>query len=139
MTWFGWISLFAGIIDITAVGLQALAGLNNPNYVPETWHITMIMLAMLLIIGLMNMYAFWLIPWIELIAGVLHICLFVVFIVVFVTIGHRNSAHDIFIESEVSSGWTNTFVSWNVGLLSCAWSFTGKTGSLCKSAHYSHL
>jgi hypothetical protein len=45
MTWFGWISLLAGIANITAIIVQQLAILNNPNYVPETWHVTMIIIA----------------------------------------------------------------------------------------------
>lgn len=72
------------------------------------------------------MYTFWLIPWIELLAGVGHICLFVVFAVVLVTLGPRHSAYYIFLESSSSSGWSNKFISWNLGVLTCAWSFTGK-------------
>jgi choline transport protein len=86
----------------------------------------MIIFAMLFVQGLMNMYAFWLIPWIELLAGIGHVCLFIVFVVVLVTMGPRHSAHYIFLEQSTSSGWTDTFVSWNLGMLTCAWSFTGK-------------
>jgi choline transport protein len=123
------VSLLAGIANITAIILQSLVSLNNPNYVPERWHVTLIMFAMLFVQGLMNMYTFWLIPWIELLAGVGHICLFVVFAVVLVTLGPRHSAYYIFLESSTSSGWSNQFISWNLGVLTCAWSFTGKVVS----------
>jgi choline transport protein len=127
LTWFGWVSLLAGIANITAIILQSLISLNNPNYVPERWHVTMIIFAMLLMQGLMNMYTFWLIPWVELVAGIGHVCLFIVFVVVLVTMGPRHSARYIFLETSTSSGWSNGFVSWNLGMLTCAWSFTGKT------------
>lgn len=126
MTWFGWVSLEAGIINITAIMLQAVVQLKNPDYVAERWHLTLIILAMLLLQGLMNMYTFWLIPWIELFAGIGHVCLFVVFVVVLVVLSPRHSGHFIFLEQSVSSGWSDKFVAWNLGMLTCAWSFTGE-------------
>src|ERR1700753_3268787 len=38
MTWFGWVSLLAGIANITAIILQQLAVVNHPSYVLKTWH-----------------------------------------------------------------------------------------------------
>lgn len=132
MTWFGWISLLAGIANITAIILQQLAVLNHPGYVPKTWHITMIMIALIVVQGLINSNSrtFAIIPWLELVAGILHVCLFVLFLVVLVVMGSRHSGHYIFLESSVSSGWTNSYVSWNLGMLTCAWSFTGFDGAI---------
>jgi amino acid transporter len=124
------VSLEAGIVNITAIILQSLVQLNNPNYVGQKWHITLIIYAMLLVQGLMNDYTFWLIPWIELFAGIGHVALFVVFIIVLVVMGPRHDAHDIFIQQDISSGWSNTFISWNLGMLTCAWSFTGFDGAI---------
>jgi amino acid transporter len=135
LTWFGWVSLLAGIANITAIILQSLVSLNNQNYVAERWHITLIIFAMLFIQALMNVYTFWLIPRIELLAGIGHICLFVVFLVVLITLGPRHSAYYIFLESSTSSGWSNKFISWNLGVLTCAWSFTGKAVSQKVSFH----
>ena len=87
----------------------------------------MLMIAMLVMHGLMNMYTFFLIPWIELLAGVLHVCLFVVFVVVLAVMGTRHSAQWVFLERNISSGWSDTFISWNLGMLTCAWSFTGES------------
>ena len=84
--------------------------------------------------GLINMYAFKLVPLIELMTGVLHVCLFVVFVVVFAVYGHGNSAEFIFLRSNVSSGWSNTYVSWNIGMLSCVWSFTGEFDAVVTTA-----
>ncbi|OAG37287.1 hypothetical protein AYO21_08472 [Fonsecaea monophora] len=127
MTWFGWVSLLAGIANITAIILQQLAMLNHPSYVPETWHITLIMIAILLVQGLINSFGttFAVVPWLELVAGILHVCLFVLFLVVLVVMGSRHSAEFIFLERSISSGWTDTYIAWNLGMLTCAWSFTG--------------
>lgn len=82
-----------------------MVSLNHPNYEPEGWHATLIVIAVLLLSGLMNLYAFWLVPWIELFSGVGHICCFVIFVVVLITMGPRYSARFIFFESSISSGW----------------------------------
>jgi choline transport protein len=126
VTWFAWVSLLAGVANTTAVMIQGLAALNNPSYVPERWHVTLIIFAMLIFEGLMNMYAFWLIPWIEMLAGILHVVLFVVFVVVLVTLAPRHSTKFVFFETASASGWNNSFVSWNLGLLTPTWGFVGK-------------
>ena len=127
MTWFGWISLLAGIANITAIIVQQLAILNNPSYDPETWHVTMIMIAIITTQGMINSYSrtFVLVPWLEVVAGTLHVCLFIVFLVVLAVMGSQNDGHYIFLESSISSGWTNDYVAFNLGMLTCAWSFTG--------------
>ena len=72
------VSLLAGIANITAIIVQQLAMLNNPSYVPKTWHVTMIMIAILTVQGLINSFGrtFVIVPWLELVAGILHVCLF---------------------------------------------------------------
>ena len=106
--------------------IQSLAVVNNPSYVAERWHVTLIIFALVIVEGLMNMYTFWLIPWIELMAGVLHVVLFIIFVVVLVAMAPRHSAKFVFTESSTSSGWTNSYVSWNLGMLTPTWGFVGK-------------
>jgi choline transport protein len=105
--------------------IQGLAGLNYPNYVPQRWHLTLIIFAMLIVESLMNMYTFWVIPWIELLAGVLHLVLFIIFVVVLVTLAPRHSTSFVFSDGATASGWNNSFVSWNLGLLTPTWGFVG--------------
>ena len=112
--------------------IQGLASANHPDYDPKRWHLTLIIFAILIAEALMNMYAFWLIPWIELMAGVLHICLFIIFLVVFATLAPRHTAEFVFLRTQSLSGWNNTFASWNIGLLTPVWGFVGK--SRCKDA-----
>lgn len=123
-TWFGYVSLLAGIANVTILLLESMIQLNYDTYVPGGWHTSVLVIAMCLFLGLINMYAFWVIPWVELMAGVLHVCLFVVFVVVMLVLGSRHTAEFVFLENVTSSGWDNSYVSWNLGMLTCVWSFT---------------
>lgn len=124
-TWFGYVSLLAGIANVTIILLESLIALNNPNYVAQGWHTSLLVIAMCVLQAGMNMYAFWLIPWVEFVAGIMHVCLFVVFIVVLAVMGNRHSANFVFTARNTSSGWSNQFVSFHLGMLTCVWSFTG--------------
>ena len=132
MTWFGWVSLLAGTTNITVLLLQNMAFLNNPNYVPEQWHVTLMMIAMLTLFGVINSngYTFALVPWLELVAGVLHIGLFVLWMCVLLVLGTRHTGTFMFTHFEVWSGWNNDFVAWNLGMLTCVWALTGFDGAV---------
>jgi choline transport protein len=125
VTWFAWVSLLAGVSNTAAATIQELLVVNYPTYVSQRWHITFIIIAMLIVESLMNMYTFWVIPWIELLAGILHGALFIIFVVVLVTLAPRHSTNYVFFGRSAASGWDNSYVSWNLGLLTPTWSFVG--------------
>ena len=125
ITWFAWISTLAGVANTTATMIQGLASVNYPGYEPKQWHLTLIIIGMLVVEALMNMYTFWLIPWIEMLAGILHICLLVVFLVVFTCLAPRHTPEFVFLRTQSSSGWT-PFPAWNIGLLTPVWGFVGE-------------
>ncbi|CAI7669419.1 unnamed protein product [Penicillium bialowiezense] len=129
ITWFAWISTLAGVANTTATMIQGLASVNYPDYEPKQWHLTLIIFGMLIVEALMNMYTFWLIPWIEMLAGILHICLLVVFLVVFACLAPRHTPEFVFLHTESNSGWT-TFPAWNIGLLAPVWGFVGFDGAV---------
>ena len=126
ITWFGWVSTLAGVANTSAYMLQSLAAANYPNYEAKTWHVTLIIFALLIVEGLMNMFTWFLIPWFEMLAGFLHIILFVIFVVVMVVLAPRHSAEFVFLQRESSSGWNNDFVSFNLGLMTVSWGFVGQ-------------
>ncbi|KAK7409672.1 hypothetical protein QQX98_008187 [Neonectria punicea] len=123
-TWFGYISLLAGIANVTVILLESMIQLNHPNYVPGGWHTSVLVIAMCVLQGLMNTYAFVMIPWIEMVAGVLHVCLFVIFAVVLGVMGSRHDS-SFWLKTNTVSGWDDTYIAWNLGMLTCVWSFTG--------------
>lgn len=130
-TWFAWISLVCGSANFTAYILQGIAIMNYPEYNPERWHTTLIIFALMLVQTLMNLYTWRCIPILEVIAGILHIVLFVIFIAVLLAMAPKQSAKFVFLESTPpSSGWTSTFISWNLGLIAPVWGFVGFDGTI---------
>lgn len=128
VTWFAWVSALGGSTSSEGNILLGLITTNYPSYEYKPWHLTLVIIAQLVIVGLMNMYTFRAIPWLELAAGVLHIILWFIFVIVLVTLSPRHSADFVFFERSVNSGWTNSMVSWNLGLLVPAWGFIGFDG-----------
>ncbi len=116
----------AGVANTSAYMLQSLAEANYPGYVGKPYHVTLIIFALLIVEGLMNMYTWFLIPWFELVAGVLHIILFIIFVVVLVTLSPRHTNDFVFFKQYADSGWTNKFVSFNLGLMTPTWGFVGE-------------
>lgn len=91
--------------------------LAHDDYTPGGWHTAVIAIATLWLCAAINMYAFRLVPWFELLNGILNVCLFVIFVVTIWVMSPRNSA-DVFLITNVSTGWDNYFVSANIGALS---------------------
>ncbi|KAJ5520453.1 hypothetical protein N7463_000906 [Penicillium fimorum] len=129
VTWFAWISILAGVANTTATMTQGLASVNYPEYEPKKWHLTLIIFGMLIVEALMNMYIFWLIPWIEMLAGILHICLVIAFLVVFAALAPRHTPEFVFLHTQSTSGWAE-FPAWNIALLTPVWGFVGFDGAV---------
>jgi amino acid transporter len=111
--------------------ITSLAIFNNENYVPERWHTSLIMIAIMLFPFTFNLWFRKLLDAFEITGGILHICLFVVFIVVFVVFGPRNDPDFVFKTlTWEESGWNNKGVSWGLGLLSMTFSVTGSDSVL---------
>lgn len=93
ITWAGWISMTVGIGNTTAYWITSLIQLNYPEYVAKLWHTTLMIWAMLLVTTLINIFKFGkLVPWIETMAGGLHITLFIIFSAVLLTLGPKHDA-----------------------------------------------
>ncbi|KAG9773930.1 Choline transport protein [Exophiala dermatitidis] len=129
VTWFAWVSALAGSTSGLAALMQSQIADNMPSYIPERWHLTLIMWALLISVGLMNMYIFWLIPWLELTAGIMHVILFIIFVVVLVTLAPRHDSHFVWFSETIQSGWDrSSAVAFNLGMLVPAWGFIGFDG-----------
>lgn len=122
ITWFSWISLLAGVSNVVANTLTTIVSAQY-DFTVKGWHTVMVMYGLLVSQGLLNMYFFWLIPWVELVAGLLHLILFIVFGSVLITLAPRHSAEWVFLEKSNLSGWNDDFVSFNLGIILCTWSF----------------
>ncbi|KAF2173096.1 hypothetical protein M409DRAFT_17044 [Zasmidium cellare ATCC 36951] len=125
VTWFSWISILAGVVNVAANVTTTLVAANYPSYVLQGWHTVLVMYAYLLVLGGLNMYAFWLIPWVEVLAGLLHIVLWIVVATVLLTLAPRHTAEFVFFEKSNLSGWNNDFVAFNLGIVLITWGFVG--------------
>ena len=118
-------SLLASITNICANVVIVLVGASYPDVDLSGWRTILLMYAFLITLGAMNMYVFWLIPWIELLAGLLHIVLWLVYAVVLLTLATRHSNDFVWMEKANMSGWDNDFVSFNLGIVLVTWGFVG--------------
>lgn len=103
-----------------------MAAFNNEHYVPERWHASLIMIAVMVIPIFCNLWFRKVLTPFEATGGILHIGLFIVFVAVLVATGTQNSTDFVFktLTTDVS-GWHNPGVSWGLGLLSMTFSVTG--------------
>lgn len=89
---------------------------NYPNYVVQSWHTILVMYAYLALFAYLNMYAFWIIPWLEVLAGVLHLVQWLILAAVLLALAPRHSNEFVFLRKANTSGWNNDFVSFNLGI-----------------------
>lgn len=125
VTWVGYVATLAGSLNQTTAMVEGLVLLRSPGYRLVGWHTTLITVGTLVVLSVVNMYAFRLVPWFEFLSGVLNVCLFVVYIVVLFVMSPRNTGA-IFLEKNISSGWDSYFPVVNIGALSNIFLFVGK-------------
>lgn len=126
VTWFSWIAITAGTANVVGNIITTLLTVQYPDYVSKPWHVVLITHGFLIVLGLMNQFIFWIIPWVEMVAGLLHIILFIVFATVLATLGQRHSTDFVFFTKANASGWNDDFVSFNLGIILITWGFVGK-------------
>lgn len=125
-TWTGYVALLASCINGNTTLFEGMIQLTYPGFESGGWHTTVINIATVGICAGVNLFAFWLVPWFELLTGILNVCLFVIFIVVLWVMSPRNSPN-IFFETNIASGWDNYYVSANIGALSSIFLFCCKS------------
>ncbi|KAE9403315.1 putative amino acid permease [Gymnopus androsaceus JB14] len=147
ITWMqGWITVFAwqaGVTSATylvATAIQGLMIFNYPSYAadPKRWHATLLMWAVMLICYVVNVFAVKLLPIIELLGGILHLVLLVALLVPLVVLAPRSTNEFVWTELVNQSGGYSDGVSWCIGLLTAAYSFSGFDGAIHMSEEVRH-
>lgn len=105
--------------------VEAGIAVNFPSYEVEGWKTFLIFLGQVCTLAAVNIWCWRLVPWFELLAGILNVVLFFIFIVALWVMAPRNDA-SFLMQKNVSSGWENYSVAWNIGILSAVWNFAGK-------------
>ncbi|KAF6794992.1 LPXTG-domain-containing protein, partial [Colletotrichum musicola] len=128
----GWITTAAwcfasgGPPSILANMITWLAVFNNPAYEPARWHTSLVMVGTMVLPFLCNLWFRKFLDAFEVVGGILHVVLFVVFVAVLAAPGQRSSTDYVFrtLTWDVS-GWNNPGVSWGLGLLTVTFFVTG--------------
>jgi choline transport protein len=127
------VALLASCLNGNTLVLEGMIQLTHPDYQPGGWHTTLIIFATVAFCSGINLFAFRLVPWFELLSGILNVCMLFIFLVVLWVMSPRNST-DIFFQTNVSSGWDSYFVAANLGALSNIFLFCCECGVFCSAA-----
>lgn len=130
----GWITTFAWICSCTSNPalisnvIISLASFNNPDYLPERWHSTLIMWALTLCPFIGN---FWLPRFINILettGAICHVVFFFASIATLAAKAEKSSVQYVFNTlTHDTSGWQNPTVAWGLGLLTVTYPLTGES------------
>lgn len=112
----GWQSAITGIAFLVGTIIQGLITLNNPDYVYERWHGTLLTIAVVGFCVLLNTFAARKLPLVEGTLAVLHFAGLFVVIIVLWTLAPKNNAHNAFLQLTNAGGWSSDGLSMLVGL-----------------------
>jgi amino acid transporter len=106
--------------------IQGLLVLNDPGYVYERWHGTLLYWAVLAVALVINTMAIKLLPAIEVTMMILHVGLYVVLLIAMLVLAPtKGSASFVFTTFTNPSGWESDGVAWCIGMLSAAYVMIG--------------
>lgn len=121
----GWQGSIVGLSFVAGTIVQGLITLNDPSYVPEQWHGTLLVIAAVVIaIGINTLLAKAL-PTAEFLILFLHVAGLFAIMIPLLAMSPKNSAREALIEMTNSGGWSTTGTSFMVGLLTVLGSMMG--------------
>ncbi len=131
MTVFAWVTATAASPAYLAQGAQALIALNNPDYVPHSWHTTLLMCAFVIPPVAANLWFKKILNPMETIGAIGHGAFWIVTMITLGVAGARSS--NSFVWGTLTndrSGWTQPGVAFGIGLLPIAFPLTCFDGVL---------
>lgn len=125
-TWLGYICGLAGVLNSLVLLVQNTVQVNFPDYEGLGWQTTVLIIASLALMTILNVWLFRIVPWLEFWIGILNIFFFFTTIITLWVMAPRNSA-DFMLTKVIISGWENQseFVGWNVGMLTQVFMYVG--------------
>lgn len=129
--WTGWLCVLGWQVGNSAIGylagtiIQGLVILNNPDYVPQQWHGTLLIWAVLTFSLVFNTYFASKLPLLEGIVLVLHILGFFAVLIPLWVLGNPTPPSELFFTFSDGGNWGNMGLSCLVGMLSSVFSFLG--------------
>jgi choline transport protein len=105
--------------------IQGLLILNNPNYIPERWQGTLLVIAITAFCIIFNTFLAKKLPMVEGMVLIIHIVGFFAVLIPLWILAPRNPAELVFTEFLNLGGWSTTGVAFMVGLLSPIYTLIG--------------
>ncbi|KAJ5946623.1 hypothetical protein N7454_003462 [Penicillium verhagenii] len=131
ITVFGWQAAVASICYLLATQIQGMVMLSNPDYIAKQWHGTLIMWAIIAIVGLVNIYGIKILPALQMLGGIMHIVFFIAIVVPLVLLSRRSTSEFVFTElMTTEEGWQSKGVAWCLGMLTVTYCFLGFDGAI---------
>ncbi|KAF7505238.1 hypothetical protein GJ744_001101 [Endocarpon pusillum] len=125
ITVIAWQAAIASVYFLCASMTQGLVIFNNPSYVPERWHTTLLMIALggLAVMGCTVGKA--LLPFWESLAGSLHVILFFIITVAILITSDKADNRAVWATFVNDGGWPSDGISFCLGFLTPAFSLGG--------------
>ncbi|KAH8733213.1 amino acid/polyamine transporter I [Phaeosphaeriaceae sp. PMI808] len=121
----GWQVGNTSLAFLSAQQISGLIILNNPDYVPQRWHLTLLVIALVTFCQLFNTFLANKLPLVEGIVLILHLGGFFAILIPLWVLGDRTDARQVFTTFKDGGGWNNIGVSCLVGMLTPIFSFIG--------------
>ena len=123
----GWQTAAASIGYLSGTTVQGLIVLNNPSYVFQRWHGTLLYWACTLFAVCMNTFISSSLPVIERVFLILHLFGFFLILIPMVYLGPHSSNSDVFTVFLNEGGWSTKGLSFFVGLTGNVFSLVGRS------------
>lgn len=105
--------------------MQAIITLHHPDYIPEAWHGTLLVIALILAAFVFNVFFATQLPVVQGLVFVIHVCgLFAIAVPLWV-LSPRKPANEVFTEFTNNGGWSSMGLSFMVGFLPISASLGG--------------
>jgi choline transport protein len=126
----GWQTGAANTAFLAGTQIQGLVVLNNPGYVPEKWHGTLLTFAVASFSVFFNTFLVKKLPLVEGIVLIIHVFGFFAVLITLWVLGPRGNASEVFTTFNDYGGWNNYGLSSLVGILAVMIPLLGADGAV---------
>jgi choline transport protein len=126
----GWQTGAANTAFLAGTQIQGLIILNNPTYVPERWHGTLLTFAVALFSVVFNTFLVKKLPMVEGIVLIIHVFGFFAVLITLWVLGPRGNASEVFTTFNNYGGWSSDGLSAMVGILAVMIPLLGADGAV---------
>jgi choline transport protein len=137
MSVLGWQTGLASLVFLVGTMIQGLIALNNPDYIPQGWHGTLLVIAVTAFCIIFNTFLAKRLPMVESLILVFHILGFIAVLIILWVLGPRDTADDVFGNFQNLGGWSTTGLAFFVGLLSPVYTLIGADSAVHMSEEIS--